>query len=88
MILTPELVNETALFLKNSGFHQANVGVVMGTGLGAMADKIENPVSIPYSAIPNFPEATVEFHMGNLIFGKVGTTNVLAMKDTFQISAG
>jgi len=88
MILTPELVNETALFLKNSGFHQANVGVVMGTGLGAMADKIENPVSILYSAIPNFPEATVEFHKGNLIFGKIGNTNVMAMQGRFHYYEG
>ncbi len=88
MNLTPELVTETALFLRKSGFHQATVGIVMGTGLGAMAEKIENPVSIPYSAIPNFPEATVEFHKGNLIYGKIGSTNVIAMQGRFHYYEG
>jgi purine-nucleoside phosphorylase len=88
MILTPELVTETSSFLTKSGFNQAKVGIVMGTGLGAMADKIENPVSIPYSAIPNFPEATVEFHKGNLIYGNIGNTNVIAMQGRFHYYEG
>jgi purine-nucleoside phosphorylase len=88
MILTPELVTETASFLKKSGFHHPIVGIVMGTGLGAMAKKIENPVSIPYSAIPNFPVATVEFHKGNLTYGKIGNTNVIAMQGRFHYYEG
>ena len=88
MILTPELVTETASFLRKSGFHQPTVGIVMGTGLGAMAEKIENPVSISYTAIPNFPVATVEFHKGNLIYGKIGTTNVIAMQGRFHYYEG
>lgn len=88
MTLTPELVTKTALFLKKSGFDQPTVGIVMGTGLGAMADKIENPVSIPYAAIPNFPEATVEFHKGNLVFGKIGKTNIIAMQGRFHYYEG
>lgn len=88
MILTPEIVTETASFLKKSGFHQATVGIVMGTGLGAMADKIEHPISIAYASIPNFPEATVEFHKGNLIFGSIGTTKVIAMQGRFHYYEG
>jgi purine-nucleoside phosphorylase len=88
MTLTPELINETASFLRTSGFNQPTVGIVMGTGLGAMADKIENPFSIPYSIIPNFPEATVEFHKGNLIFGTIGTVKVIAMQGRFHYYEG
>ena len=88
MTLTHEKITETAAFLSASGFVQPTVGIVMGTGLGAMAEKIENPISIPYSGIPNFPEATVEFHKGNLIFGNIGLTKVIAMQGRFHYYEG
>jgi purine-nucleoside phosphorylase len=88
MTLTPELIAETASFLRISGFHQHMVGIVMGTGLGALTEKIKNPISIPYSAIPNFPEATVEFHKGNLISGTIGTAKVIAMQGRFHYYEG
>jgi len=88
MTLTPELVTETALFVKKSGFNKPTVGIVMGTGLGAIAYKIENQLSIPYSAIPNFPEATVEFHKGNLIYGNIGNSKVIAMQGRFHYYEG
>jgi purine-nucleoside phosphorylase len=88
MTLTPEKVKETASFLRTSGFVQPTVGIVMGTGLGAMAEKIENPISLPYSAIPNFPEATVEFHKGNLRFGNIGLAKVIAMQGRFHYYEG
>jgi purine-nucleoside phosphorylase len=88
MILTPEQIAETASFLKQSGFHQPTVGIIMGTGLAAIVDKIENPIAISYSAIPNFPEATVEFHKGNLIFGNIGLLKVIAMQGRFHYYEG
>ena len=88
MILTPDIILETAAFLKNSGFNESKVGIVMGTGLGSMADKIENPVSLPYSAIPHFPEASVEFHKGNLIAGNIGAVKVVAMQGRFHYYEG
>lgn len=88
MQLTPVLVTETASFLRNGGFVEPSVGIVLGTGLGAMVEKIEHPISIPYSAIPNLPEATVEFHKGNLIYGKIGNTTVVAMQGRFHYYEG
>lgn len=88
MELTPSLITETANFLKSVGIGQSSVGIVMGTGLGAMAEKITNPVSIPYKEIPNFPEATVEFHKGNLIFGNIGSAKVIAMQGRFHYYEG
>ena len=81
-------INETVLFLEKKGIKNPSVGIVMGTGLGAMADKIENPIVIPYKEIPNFPEATVEFHKGNLIYGKIGDVNVIAMQGRFHYYEG
>lgn len=88
MILSPHLITETVNFLIKKGFDQPLVGIVMGTGLGAMAAKIENPVIIPYAEIPHFPEATVEFHKGNLIFGFIGNTKVVAMLGRFHYYEG
>ncbi len=81
-------IKETANFLQSKGIKNPSVGIVMGTGLGAMADKIENQIVIPYKDIPNFPEATVEFHKGNLIYGKIGNVNVIAMQGRFHYYEG
>ena len=88
MLLSPGIILETASFLKKSGFIDPTVGIVMGTGLGAMTDKIENPVTLPYSAIPHFPEASVEFHKGNLITGTIGAVQVVAMQGRFHFYEG
>ena len=83
-----DAINETAAFLKLKGIKDPTVGIVMGTGLGAMVDKIEDQIVIPYKEIPNFPEATVEFHKGNLIYGKIGSINVIAMQGRFHYYEG
>ena len=81
-------IKETALFLQNKGIQNPTVGIVMGTGLGVMAEKIENKIIIPYTDIPNFPEATVEFHKGNLIYGTIGNVEVIAMQGRFHYYEG
>ncbi len=83
-----EQINETADFLRSKGITSPTVGIVMGTGLGAMADKMENQLVITYTHIPNFPEATVEFHKGNLIYGTIGKVNVIAMQGRFHYYEG
>lgn len=88
MQITPELVTETSAFLKKAGFNSPDTGIIMGTGLGAIVKKIEDAIVIPYSSIPNFPEATVEFHKGNLIFGSIGNTKVIAMQGRFHYYEG
>lgn len=55
------------------------VGVILGTGLGSLAEKIENRVSVPYSEIPHFPVSTVESHAGELVFGDLAGREVVAM---------
>lgn len=88
MSITPAMVAETASFLKQRGITNPVAGIVLGTGLGAMVEKISNAISIPYTEIPNFPEATVEFHKGNLIYGTVHNVPVLAMQGRFHYYEG
>jgi purine-nucleoside phosphorylase len=73
-------IEVTSNFLKAQGFNGAKVGIVIGTGLGAFIDLIEIENKVAYSDIPGFPSATVEFHKGQLIVGKVGSTKVIAMQ--------
>lgn len=56
------------------------VGIILGSGLGAFASAVEYAVTIPYSQIPHFPQATVEGHAGNLILGSVAGVPVAVMQ--------
>jgi purine-nucleoside phosphorylase len=55
------------------------VGVILGTGLGSLAEKIQEGLSVPYKEIPHFPVSTVEGHAGELVFGKLAGIEVVAM---------
>ncbi len=55
------------------------VGVILGTGLGSLADKIEDRLSVSYMDIPHFPVSTVEGHAGELVFGELAGVQVVAM---------
>ncbi len=63
---------------------QPEVGIILGTGLGGLADEIQGAVSIPYQEIPGFPLSTVESHAGRLLIGRMGTRAVVAMQGRFH----
>jgi len=56
------------------------VGLILGSGLGDLAEQIENPVRIPYGEIPHFPVSTVEGHAGRLVIGRLAGQDVVAMQ--------
>ena len=62
-----EKIKETAGFLREKVADMPHVAIILGTGLGPIADLIENKIVIPYSQIPNFPVSTVQGHSGNFI---------------------
>lgn len=64
------------------------VGLILGSGLGILADSIENAVTVSYSDIPHFPVSTVEGHAGELLLGTVGGRPVLMMKGRFHMYEG
>lgn len=63
---------------------RADVAVILGTGLGALAAEIASPVVIPYAEIPGFPASTVESHAGRLLCGSLGGKTVIAMQGRFH----
>ena len=81
-------VRNCAAFLQDKGVKSPVAGIVLGTGLGAFVKYIDIKISIPYNEIPGFPEATVEFHKGNLIFGFLNATPVLVMQGRFHYYEG
>lgn len=81
-------INETALWLKKNVSDIPEVAVILGTGLGALADAITDKKEISYEQIPNFPVSTVEGHSGKLIFGNLGGKKVMAMQGRFHYYEG
>lgn len=82
-------MNESAEFIKKRlNGAKPKVGIVLGSGLGKLADKIENKEVIPYSEIPGFVRSTVNGHKGNLIFGVLGGKPVVAMQGRFHYYEG
>lgn len=67
---------------------QADIAVILGSGLGSLADTVTDPVVIPYSDIPNFPKSTAKGHAGNLVFGKIGHVKVMMMQGRFHYYEG
>ena len=81
-------INETTRYIQNKINEQAQVGIILGTGLGGLVKEIDILCTIPYEEIPNFPVSTVEGHSGKLIFGNLGGKKVLAMQGRFHFYEG
>lgn len=64
------------------------VGIVLGSGLGALADAVESPIVVPYSSIPGFPAPTVAGHKGNMILGVIAGKRVAVMDGRFHYYEG
>lgn len=81
-------IEEAREFLVSSGITDASIGIVLGTGLGQLLKKVEVLQTIPYTLIPGFPVATVEFHKGNLVYAAVGDKKLLIMQGRFHAYEG
>lgn len=81
-------IKETVDYIKGKVQWEPEIGIVLGTGLGGLVGEIEIEVAIPYEELPNFPVSTVEGHSGKLIFGKLGSKNIVAMQGRFHYYEG
>jgi purine-nucleoside phosphorylase len=81
-------INEAKAVLQSRWSGQPRVGIILGTGLGGLADEIENAVKIPYPDLPYFPVSTVETHAGRLVCGHLVGKAVLAMEGRFHFYEG
>ena len=83
-----EQIQEATAYLHSRTDFQPRFGIILGTGLGGLADEIEAVESIDYQAIPHFPVSTVQGHAGKLIFGKLAGANIVAMAGRFHFYEG
>ena len=83
-----EKILVTTDFLKEKTNTKPEIGIILGSGLGGLVEKIEITHSIPYSEIPNFPTSTVEGHSGKLIFGKISGKSAIVMQGRFHFYEG
>ncbi len=83
-----EQIRETASFVRERAGLEPEAGIILGTGLGGLADRIDIKSSIDYSDIPGFPLSTVKGHRGRLIFGMLGGRRVVAMQGRFHYYEG
>ena len=83
-----EKFQETANYIKSKVTKIPDYVIILGTGLGELANAITDKNEIPYTEIPNFPVSTVEGHSGKLIFGKLGGKDVIAMQGRFHFYEG
>lgn len=88
MTTLQEKLQETTAFIKESGVGEVEFGLILGSGLGELADEISDPIILSYNDIPHFPVSTVVGHAGQLVYGTLAGKKVLAMQGRFHYYEG
>lgn len=83
-----DMIQEAAAEIGGRSSIKPEVGIILGTGLGRLAEKIEVECEIPYPEIPHFVSSTVETHQGRLLLGTLSGSNVVAMQGRFHFYEG
>jgi purine-nucleoside phosphorylase len=81
-------ITEAADFLRKRIKKQPLIGMITGTGLGSLTEKMEVDLRLPYKEIPNFPISTIKGHAGMLVFGRLANKSVITMEGRFHIYEG
>ncbi len=83
-----EKIKATSTFIQEVTGFKAEIGIILGTGLGGLVNEIDIIQTLNYTDIPNFPVSTVDGHKGQLIFGKLGGKNIMALQGRFHFYEG
>jgi purine-nucleoside phosphorylase len=83
-----EAIEAAAAFLRGRLSHPPEIAIVLGSGLGRLASRLQQPLEIPYAEIPGFPGTTVVGHEGRLVAGTLGGTRVLVQSGRFHLYEG
>jgi purine-nucleoside phosphorylase len=81
-------INQAVATIRDRWPHQARVGIILGTGLGSLAQQIAEPTTIDYGQIPHFPRSTAVSHAGQLVCGRLEGLPVVAMEGRFHAYEG
>jgi purine-nucleoside phosphorylase len=85
-----ELLDQSGEFIRTrlGGRAVPSIGVILGSGLGRLADEREDAVAVPYAEIPHFPVSTVTGHAGRLVVGSLAGTPIVALQGRFHLYEG
>jgi purine-nucleoside phosphorylase len=83
-----QMINKAADFIRTQSKTTPEIGIILGTGLGSLADGIKVESKVGYETIPHFPVSTVESHAGRLLLGELYTKKVVAMQGRFHFYEG
>ena len=81
-------IEQAAVAVRERWAGVPRVGLILGTGLGGLAEQIQQDTVVPYSEIPHFPESTVESHAGQLVCGTLSGVPIVAMEGRFHYYEG
>ena len=81
-------VDETVAFIRTKTSMQPDIGLILGSGLGALAEMLEDPCIIPYEEIPHFAASTAPGHKGRLVIGHLAGKTLLCMQGRFHYYEG
>ncbi len=81
-------IREAADYIRQYGMDKPKIGIILGTGLGGLVDRLQIDLVLDYKDIPHFPISTVEFHSGKLIYGSMAGKRVLVMNGRFHFYEG
>jgi purine-nucleoside phosphorylase len=86
--LTPDVATAAALVRQQLGGCRPRLAIILGSGLGQLAERIECAANIPYADIPGFPPSTVVGHVGRLVVGAIEGCDVVALSGRFHLYEG
>src|SRR5580700_9049851 len=81
-------MHEAVAYIREVTVREPRIVVVLGSGLGAFADALADPIAIPYSDIPGWPVSTAVGHSGRLVFGQLGTRAIAVMAGRAHLYEG
>lgn len=81
-------IDETKAFLQEKGMIAPEFGLILGSGLGELAEEVENAIVLDYADIPNWGQSTVVGHAGKLVYGDLAGRKVLALQGRFHFYEG
>ncbi|MCB0132911.1 MAG: purine-nucleoside phosphorylase, partial [Caldilineaceae bacterium] len=82
------MYDEAAAAIRARTPHTPTIGLILGSGLSALADQVADPTVIPYAEIPHFPISTVSGHAGRLVIGELAGAPVCVMQGRFHFYEG
>jgi purine-nucleoside phosphorylase len=88
ILLAREQLEEARTLIDSRARQAPSVGLILGSGLGLLAEQVQHAVAIPYEEIPHFPTSTVQGHSGQLILGTLGRQAVVAMQGRVHFYEG